>query len=62
MATKSDIDMNVSIIFGRDNYVTTITRKDCHETAKDLGVLVNPMGNFCPEFERREEISIKMSQ
>eukprot|EP00957_Ditylum_brightwellii_P210444 15364982-Ditylum_brightwellii.AAC.2 len=61
MATKLDIDMNVSITFGHDNYVTTIKRKNCHETAKELGVLVNPMGDFCPEFERLEEISIKMS-
>eukprot|EP00957_Ditylum_brightwellii_P052344 3970245-Ditylum_brightwellii.AAC.1 len=62
MATKSDIDMKVRIKFGRDATATTIKRKNCNEVVKDLGVLVNPEGDFCPEFERREKISIQVTQ
>jgi hypothetical protein len=62
MATKSDIDTKVQIKFGRDATATTIKRKNYNEVAKDLGVLVNPEGDFCPEFERREKISIQVTQ
>jgi hypothetical protein len=61
MATKTDIDLNVKIKFGRDTTTKTINRKNCTEAAKDLGVLVNPEGDFCPEFERREAISIQVT-
>eukprot|EP00957_Ditylum_brightwellii_P161640 12306952-Ditylum_brightwellii.AAC.1 len=62
MATKSDIDMKVNIKFGQDDTTTTIKRKNCNEAAKNLGVLVNQEGDFCPEFERREDISIQVTQ
>ena len=62
MATKSDIDMKVKIKFGQDDTTTTIKRKNCNEAAKDIGVLINPEGDFCPEFERREDISIQVMQ
>jgi hypothetical protein len=62
MATKSDVDTAMRIKFGRDTTTTTIKRKNCNEVAKDLGVLVNPEGDFCPEFERREKISIQVTQ
>eukprot|EP00957_Ditylum_brightwellii_P009473 715059-Ditylum_brightwellii.AAC.2 len=56
MAQKNDIDMNMAISFGRNNSTTTIKRKNCDEAAKDLGVLVNPEGNFSPEYEQRRRI------
>eukprot|EP00957_Ditylum_brightwellii_P184955 14085972-Ditylum_brightwellii.AAC.1 len=62
MASKSDIDTKVRIKFGQDATATTIKRKNCNEVAKDHGVLVNPEGNFCPEFERRKKISIQVTQ
>eukprot|EP00957_Ditylum_brightwellii_P124220 9468725-Ditylum_brightwellii.AAC.1 len=62
METKSDTDMKVQIKFGREATTRTIKRKNCNEVAKDLGVLVNPEGNFCPVFEQREEISIQVVQ
>eukprot|EP00957_Ditylum_brightwellii_P047962 3642743-Ditylum_brightwellii.AAC.1 len=55
MATKFDIDMKVQIKFRWNTTATTIKRKNCNEVVKDLGVLVNPEGDFCPEFEQRED-------
>eukprot|EP00957_Ditylum_brightwellii_P090845 6917731-Ditylum_brightwellii.AAC.1 len=51
IATKSEVNINVSITFGREDSTTAIRWKNCNVVAKDLGVLVNPVGNYCPEFE-----------
>eukprot|EP00957_Ditylum_brightwellii_P137375 10473398-Ditylum_brightwellii.AAC.1 len=46
MTTKEDLDMNISLKFGRDQLETTIKKKNCDEAVKDLGLLVSPEGDF----------------
>eukprot|EP00957_Ditylum_brightwellii_P073958 5619933-Ditylum_brightwellii.AAC.1 len=52
MSTKEDLDMNISLKFGRDQSETTTKRRNCDEAVKDLGVLVSPEGDFSLEFLR----------
>eukprot|EP00957_Ditylum_brightwellii_P029448 2225605-Ditylum_brightwellii.AAC.1 len=61
MSTKEDLEMNISLKFGRDQSETTIKRRNCNEAVKDLGVLVSPEGDFSLEFLRWEKYNIKVT-
>eukprot|EP00957_Ditylum_brightwellii_P018537 1393447-Ditylum_brightwellii.AAC.1 len=37
METKTDLDTNIKITFGRDRNTTKNKQKDCFESSKDLG-------------------------
>eukprot|EP00957_Ditylum_brightwellii_P190126 14473293-Ditylum_brightwellii.AAC.1 len=52
--------MNITV--GKEDTTTTIKWRNCTVVVKDLGVLVNPAGNYCPEFEQRKDISIQVTQ
>eukprot|EP00957_Ditylum_brightwellii_P024364 1838924-Ditylum_brightwellii.AAC.2 len=62
LATKSKVNINVHIMFGREDNATTVKQRNCTVAAKDLGVLVNPVGDYSPEFEQRKDISIQVTQ
>eukprot|EP00957_Ditylum_brightwellii_P202658 15331179-Ditylum_brightwellii.AAC.1 len=62
MAQKKDIDIKMAIFFGRDNTTTAIKRMNCNKAARDLGVLLNPKGNFNPEYEQRRWMNIKITE
>eukprot|EP00957_Ditylum_brightwellii_P040994 3103457-Ditylum_brightwellii.AAC.1 len=62
LETKSEVNINVNIMFGKEDTTTTIKRRNCTVVAKDLGVLINPAGDYCPEFEQRKDISIQVTQ
>eukprot|EP00957_Ditylum_brightwellii_P069830 5302593-Ditylum_brightwellii.AAC.1 len=62
LATKSEVNINMNTMFGKEDTTTTIKRRNCTVMAKDLRVLVKPAGDYCPEFEQRKDISIQVTQ
>eukprot|EP00957_Ditylum_brightwellii_P022338 1685773-Ditylum_brightwellii.AAC.1 len=62
LATKSEVNINVNITLGKEDITTTIKWRNCTVAAKYLGVLVDPAGDYCPEFEQRKDISVHVTQ
>eukprot|EP00957_Ditylum_brightwellii_P060383 4584606-Ditylum_brightwellii.AAC.1 len=57
MATKADVQLDLSIKVGNATALTTLKRKDPSELIAQLGLKNNPAADFCDDIDARFALS-----